>query len=146
MRDVHVTVAAVVERDGRFLLVEELAGERTVLNQPAGHWEPGETLLQAVVRETREETAWDVVPEALLGVYEYHPPELPHGFLRFAYTARAVREHVGSVLDEGIISACWMTASELRAAMARHRSPMVMRCVDDALAGCRRPLDTVLHL
>lgn len=146
MRDVHITVAAVIERDGRYLLVEEQAGDRTVLNQPAGHWEPGETLLQAVIRETLEETAWDVMPEALLGVYEYHPPNLRHGFLRFAYTARALQERSDRRLDNGIIAAHWMTAAELRNASARHRSPMVMRCVDDAVSGCRHPLDTVVHL
>lgn len=146
MRDVHVTVAAVVVRDGRFLLVEESVGGRTVLNQPAGHWEAGETLLQAAVRETLEETGWDVEPTALLGVYEYEPPELGYGFLRFAYLARPLRHHADRALDPGIARALWLTPDELRAERERHRSPMVQRCVDDALAGRQYPLALVGHL
>lgn len=146
MRAVHVTVAAVVERQGRFLLVEEQVGTETVLNQPAGHWEAGETLVQAMVRETLEETGWDVQPVALLGVYEFQPPGLDHGFLRFAFLAEALRERANQPLDHGIVRALWLTPDELRARAARHRSPMVQRCVDDARAGHRLPLDTLAHL
>lgn len=146
MRDVHVTVAAVVEHEGRYLLVEEHAGDRTVINQPAGHWEAGETLQQAMVRETLEETGWDVEPIALLGVYEYQPPDLAHGFLRFAYIARPLRHRPDLPLDDGIVRALWMDAAELRAAGARHRSPMVLRCVEDALAGRRLPANAITHL
>lgn len=146
MRDVHVTVAAVVIRDGRHLFVEESVSGRTVLNQPAGHWEAGETLLEAAVRETLEETGWDVAPTALLGVYEYEPPELGYGFLRFAYLARPVRHHPDRPLDPGIARAVWLTPDELRREAARHRSPMVQRCVDDALAGRQHPLALVGHL
>jgi 8-oxo-dGTP pyrophosphatase MutT (NUDIX family) len=147
---VHVTVAAIVAGDGsnegRFLFVEEHIGGRTVLNQPAGHWEAGETLLEAAVRETLEETGWDVEPTALLGVYEYEPPELGYGFLRFAYLARPLRHHAQRPLDPGIDRAVWLTPAELRAEAARHRSPMVQRCVDDALAGRRHPLALISHL
>ena len=146
MRDVHVTVAAVVARDGKFLFVEEHVGGRTVLNQPAGHWEPGETLLEAAVRETLEETGWDVEPTALLGVYEYQPGDLDYGFLRFAYLARPVRHHTERPLDPGIARALWLTPDELRRERARHRSPMVERCLDDALAGRSHPLALVGHL
>jgi 8-oxo-dGTP pyrophosphatase MutT (NUDIX family) len=150
MRDVHVTVAAIVARDGprhkEFLFVEESIGGRTVLNQPAGHWEAGETLLQAVVRETLEETGWDVEPTALLGVYEFEPPELGYGFLRFAYLARPLQHHAGRPLDPGIARALWLTPEELRGESARHRSPMVQRCVDDALAGRHHPLSLIGHL
>jgi 8-oxo-dGTP pyrophosphatase MutT (NUDIX family) len=146
MREVHVTVAAVVARDGKFLFVEESVGGRTVLNQPAGHWEAGETLLEAVVRETLEETGWDVEPTALLGVYEFEPPELGYGFLRFAYLARPLRHHSDRPLDPGIARALWLTSEELRAERARHRSPMVQRCVDDALAGVSHPLSLIGHL
>jgi 8-oxo-dGTP pyrophosphatase MutT (NUDIX family) len=146
VREAHVTVAAVVVRDGRFLLVEESVGGRTVLNQPAGHWEAGETLLEAVAREALEETGWEVEPTALLGVYEYEPPELGYGFLRFAYLARAVRHHADRKLDPGIARAVWLTPDELRGEHERHRSPMVQRCVDDALAGQSHPLSLIRHL
>jgi 8-oxo-dGTP pyrophosphatase MutT (NUDIX family) len=146
MRDVHVTVATVVARDGRFLFVEETVGARTVLNQPAGHWEAGETLVEAAVRETLEETAWHVVPTALLGTYTYEPPDLPYGFLRFAFLAEPARHETGRALDPGIQRAVWLTPAELRAEAARHRSPMVQRCVDDALAGLRYPLTLAASL
>ena len=146
----HVTVAAIVAGDGpnegRFLFVEERVGGRTVLNQPAGHWEAGETLLEAAVRETLEETGWDVEPTALLGVYEFEPPDLGYGFLRFAYLARPVRHHPDRKLDPGIERAVWLTPDALHAESARHRSPMVQRCVDDALAGRRHPLALIDHL
>ena len=141
-----MTVATVVARDGRFLLVEETVGARSVLNQPAGHWEPGETLVEAAIRETLEETAWDVEPTALLGTYEYQPPDLDYGFLRFAFLATARRHHPQRPLDPGIVRALWLTPAELRAEGARHRSPMVMRCVDDALAGRSYPLSLHAHL
>src|SRR5512134_3016614 len=121
MREVHVTVAAIVARDGKFLFVEESVGGRTVLNQPAGHWEAGETLLEAVVRETLEETGWDVEPTALLGVYEFEPPELGYGFLRFAYLARPLHHHSGRALDPGIARAVWLSPDELRREHERHR-------------------------
>ncbi|MGH8442209.1 MAG: NUDIX hydrolase [Nevskiaceae bacterium] len=146
MREAHVTVAAMVARDGRFLFVEESVGGRTVLNQPAGHWEAGETLLEAVIRETLEETGWDIEPTALLGIYEHEPPELGYGFLRFAYLARPLRHHPGRRLDPGIARALWLTPNELKREHARHRSPMVQRCVDDALAGITHPLSLVGHL
>lgn len=146
MRDVHVTVATVVARDGRFLLVEEIVGSRTVLNQPAGHWEAGETLVEAAVRETLEETAWDVEVTALLGTYTYQPPDLAHGFLRFAFLAEPRQHHAGRALDAGIQRAVWLTPAELRADPTRHRSPMVQRCVEDALAGQRYPLTLAASL
>ena len=146
MRDVHVTVATVVARDGRYLFVEETVGTRTVLNQPAGHWEAGETLAQAAIRETLEETAWEVEPTALLGTYSYEPPDLAHGFLRFAFLATATRHHADRALDPGIVQAVWLTPAELRREADRHRSPMVQRCIDDALAGRSYPLAAVATL
>ena len=146
MRDVHVTVAAIVARDGKFLFVEESVGGRTVLNQPAGHWEAGETLFEAVKRETLEETGWEVEPTALLGVYEFEPPELGYGFLRFAYLAEPKRHHANRPLDPGITRAVWLTPDELKREASRHRSPMVMRCVEDALAGQQHPLALIGHL
>jgi 8-oxo-dGTP pyrophosphatase MutT (NUDIX family) len=146
MRDVHVTVATLVERDGRFLFVEETIGTRTVLNQPAGHWEAGESLLEAAVRETLEESAWDVELTGLLGTYSYHPPDLDYGFLRFAFLARPLRHHEGRALDPGIVRALWLSPDELRREAPRHRSPMVQRCVDDARAGRHYPLALAVDL
>ena len=146
VRDVHVTVAAIVARDGKFLLVEEQVSGASVLNQPAGHWEAGETLVEAMVREALEETAWDVEPLSMLGVYEYQPQDLPYTFLRFAYNARAVRHHPQRPLDPGIVRALWLTPEELAREAKRHRSPMVMRCVEDALAGRAYPMGVAAHL
>ena len=146
MRDVHVTVAAIVARDDKFLLVEETVGSRTVLNQPAGHWEPGETLVEAVVREALEETGWDLEPTALLGVYAHRPDDLAYDFLRFAFIATALRHQSGRLLDPGIVCAVWLTRDELRRESARHRSPMVLRCVEDFLSDQQHPLSVVSHL
>lgn len=142
----HITVACVVERDGRFLFVEEQVNEQLVLNQPSGHWEPGETLIEGAVREALEETGWDVWPTALLGIYEYEPPELGYGFLRFAFLAEPLQHHPERPLDEGIARAIWLTPEQLREAADRHRSPMVQRGIDDALAGQRYPLAMLAHL
>lgn len=146
MRDVHVTVATIVRRTGpagdEFLLVEEDTGSgRLVLNQPAGHWESGETLVQAAVRETLEETGWQVALTGFLGLYEHEPADLPYGFLRFAFLAEALLHHPERPLDAGIVRALWLSADALRARAPVHRSPMVQRCVDDAGAGRRFPLE-----
>ena len=136
-----MVVAAIVERDGQFLLVEEKADSHIVLNQPAGHLDEGETLIQAVIRETLEETAWHIEPTALLGVYRWVHPSKPVTYLRFAFIARALREETGRSLDEGCLRALWLTPEEIRAERARHRSPQVERCLDDYLAGTCYPLD-----
>jgi ADP-ribose pyrophosphatase YjhB (NUDIX family) len=137
----NVVVAAVVERDGRFLLVEEMADGHIVLNQPAGHLDEGETLIQAVVRETLEETAWHIEPTALLGVYRWPHPTKDITYLRFAFIARALREEPDRALDEGCLRALWLTPEEIRAERGRHRSPQVERCLDDYLAGTCYPLE-----
>ncbi len=143
----HITVACVVERDGRFLLVEERAADGSlVLNQPAGHWEEGETLHAATLRETLEESAWEVELTAVLGLYAYKPAHLDHGFLRVAFAAQALRHHPQRQLDEGIERAVWMSREELAACRERHRSPMVLLGIDDYLAGKRYPLDLINHL
>ena len=154
-----VTVAAIVERlvDGmpRYLLVEETTVEGLRLNNPAGHLDPGESPLQAVVRECLEETACTFVPHALLGVYlsrfvrpaggglNGDGPAEDITYLRFAYTGTVGEPEPGRALDTGIVRTLWLTADELRATEARHRSPLVLRCLDDLLAGVRHPLDTV---
>lgn len=141
----HVTVAAVIERDGQFLLVEEETEDGILFNQPAGHLDPGESLLAACARETLEETAWHFTPEALLGVYQWHHPGRDRTYLRFAYTGSLHGHDPERALDEGIVRAVWQTADEIRVLQARHRSPLVLRCVEDYLAGKRFPLELVTH-
>ena len=141
----NVTVAAVVERDGRFLLVEEDTSSGRLFNQPAGHLEPGESLAEAVVRETLEETARAFKPTGLLGVYQYHHPGDDVTYIRFAFTGEITSHDAGRALDEGIIRAVWLTPEEIRRDTSRHRSPLVMRCIDDYLAGTRYPLDVIHH-
>jgi len=142
----HVTVACVVERDGKFLCVEEQINGGSVINQPSGHWERGETLIQGAVRETLEETGWDVEVQALLGVYEFKPAALDYCFLRFAFIATALQHYPERPLDTGIERALWLTPAALETAASRHRSPMVMRGVNDYRAGRRFPLDLIAHL
>lgn len=144
----HVVVASIVEREGKFLLVEERIndGGAAVLNQPAGHWEANETLIEAAKRETLEETGWEVEPTALLGIYEFKPPELDYTFLRIAFIAKAMRHHAGRKLDHGIIGPVWLTREELLRESARHRSPSVNRCVEDYLKGQQYPLSLIAHL
>jgi 8-oxo-dGTP pyrophosphatase MutT (NUDIX family) len=136
-----VTVAAIVERDGRFLLVEEHTNRGQRFNQPAGHLDPGESLIQAVTREALEETACAFEPTDLLGVYQYHSDADDVTYIRFAFTGRISGPEGGRSLDAGIIRTVWLTPGEIRRETARHRSPLVMRCIDDYLAGRRFPLD-----
>ena len=141
----ELTVAAIVERDGRFLLVEEEIEGEALFNQPAGHLEQGESLPQAVVRETLEETGWEVEPQAICGFYLYASPRRGTTILRTAFIARALRHHAERPLDHGILRSCWMTRAELLAT-GRARSPFVLRCMDDYLAGQRQPLDLITHI
>lgn len=141
----HLTVATVVERDGCFLLVEERINGQRVLNQPAGHWESGETMIDAAARETLEETAWRVRIDALIGIYNYQPESLDYAFLRFACAATPLAD-TGQALDPAIEAAHWMRIDEIQACVERHRSPMVLRSLRDYLAGTRLPLATVQEL
>jgi 8-oxo-dGTP pyrophosphatase MutT (NUDIX family) len=140
-----VTVAAIAERDGRFLLVEEHTNRGQCFNQPAGHLDPGESLIQAVTRETLEETACTFEPTGLLGVYQYHSSTDDVTYIRFAFTGNISGPEPDRPLDTGIIRALWLTPQEIRRETPRHRSPLVMRCVDDYLAGRRLPLDVLYH-
>jgi 8-oxo-dGTP pyrophosphatase MutT (NUDIX family) len=141
----HVVVAALVERDGKFLLVEEHTADGLRLNQPAGHWERDETLLQAVVREALEETGHHVEPVALLGSYTTTNAAGDLTYLRFAYVCNVTGHEPARALDAGIVRAVWLTPAEIEASPIRHRSPLVMRCVRDYLAGRRFPLEFVVH-
>ena len=145
-RTPDVTVAAVTERAGRFLVVEERVRQRLVFNQPAGHVEHGETLLAAVVREVREETAWRFEPMALLGVYLWRNPGNGRTTLRFAFTGAVADHDAAQKLDRGIVRTHWLSPGELEAREAQLRSPLVLRCVRDYLAGQRRPLEPVAAL
>ncbi|MCH8542975.1 MAG: NUDIX hydrolase [Alcanivorax sp.] len=148
----HITVATVVEQDGRFLMVRETVRERAsnagsapadVINQPAGHVEAGELLAQAAFRETLEETAWQVRITGLLGMYVFQPHPRAGVYHRYCFIAEPVKHDPGQRLDRGIIEAVWLSADALRARKTEHRSPLVMRCVDDYLAGRRLPLDAI---
>lgn len=140
----HVTVAVVVENQGRFLLVEEQAeASRIVYNQPAGHVEKGESLEQAAIRETLEETGWDVHLTGVVGLYVYPSPLDPDTtYYRVCFAAESVHHHKDHKLDEGIIQAVWLTPEEL-ASSNKARSPLVLRCIKDYQAGKRYPLDLI---
>ena len=142
-----VTVAAVVEHNGRFLLVEEHTPEGLRLNNPAGHLEVGESLEQACTRETLEETTYQFTPTALVGIYQAPlrntSTQETTTYLRFAFCGDLGALQLDRKLDRGIVRTLWMTADEIRASTARHRSPLLLRCVEDYLAGKRYPLDLI---
>ena len=142
-----VTVAAIIERDGLFLLVEEETSEGLRLNQPAGHLDPFESLEQAVVRETLEETAHDFTPTALVGMYMSRYQSSRTGedvtYLRFTFCGEVGARHERA-LDHGIVRTLWLTRDEIAACRERHRSPLILQCVDEYLAGRRAPL-ALLH-
>jgi ADP-ribose pyrophosphatase YjhB (NUDIX family) len=141
----NVTVAAAIERNGKFLLVEEETSKGIQFNQPAGHLEPDESLLAAVSREVLEESAYHFVPRHLLGIYRWHAQESDTTYLRFAFTGEITGHDADRKLDTGILQAVWLTPDEIRASQARHRSPLILRCMDDYLAGKRYPLDLLVH-
>ena len=141
-----VTVATVVVRDGRLLCVEERVNGSLVINQPAGHLEPDESLFDAALRETREETGWDVRLTAFVGAYQWKAPETDRHYLRFAFAAEPDRHDATRELDTGIVQALWMTPQELMDAQARHRSPLVWQVVADYLGGRRHPLSMLQQL
>lgn len=143
----HVTVAAVIEHHGKFLVVEEIADQQAVYNQPAGHLEEGETFVDAIVREVQEETAWQFKPDAIIGIYRWRKPDEGKTFVRACFTGSLGKHDPAQKLDEGIIAAAWLTRDELLALPAsRLRSPMVKLCLKDYLAGRRYPLDMITEL
>ena len=141
----NVTVAAVVERDGCFLLVEEETTDGVRFNQPAGHLDEGESLIAACVRETLEETAYAFEPTTLVGIYQWPRPQGDLTYLRFAFAGKVGAHDPARRLDDGILRAVWLTLDEIEACVARHRSPLVLQCIHDYLAGRRFPLDIIRH-
>ena len=135
-----VTVAAVIERGGRFLFVEERIDERLVLNQPAGHLDPGESLVDACRREVLEETAHRFEPTGLVGIYRWYFEPKDVTFLRFCFRG-TLAGTVDRALDKEIVALHWLTPAELEKRKAEHRSPLVRKCVDDFLAGKSFPLE-----
>jgi 8-oxo-dGTP pyrophosphatase MutT (NUDIX family) len=142
----EVTVAALAEVSGRFLVVEERIKGRNVFNQPAGHVEQGETLLEAVVREAQEETAWRFTPQALIGIYLWHYPGSARSTLRFAFSGPLSDHDAEQRLDRGILRTHWLDRAQLAEREPQLRSPLVLRCIDDYLSGRRLPLDAVACL
>ena len=135
-----VTVAAVIERQGKFLLVEERIDGKLVLNQPAGHLDPGESLVEACAREVMEETAHRFEPTGVVGIYRWHYVAKDVTFLRFCFKG-SVGAQLSRALDKEIVAAVWLSREEIAARKAQHRSPLVQRCVDDFLAGKSYPLE-----
>ncbi len=142
----NTTVAALCERDGCYLVVRERVKGRIVYNQPAGHLEAGESLIDAVVRETLEETRYRFEPEALQGIYRFSPPDSPGmTYLRFLFRGR-VGKRIEGDLDRGIIAAEWMSYEEILACREQHRTPVVMQCIDDARASPGYPLEIISRI
>ena len=142
----HLTVAAVAEHAGRFLMVEEEADGRVVYNQPAGHLDEGETLAQGVARETLEETAWHFQPESIVGIYQWSSPNNGITYVRVCFSGRCHGHEPARTLDSGIRRALWLTRDEILALGQQLRSPMVLRCIDDYLAGKAHPLSLITEL
>ncbi len=146
----HITVAAVIERDGKYLMVREMANGYEVYNQPAGHWEVDETLEDAAIRETLEETAWEFIPDAFIGIYRWKHPHKDEVFLRITFSGHATTHHPDQELDHGILEALWMTREEIAdLPEAKRRSAMVLKSIDDYESGRRCDLsilsDVVEH-
>ncbi|MBS0323405.1 MAG: NUDIX hydrolase [Proteobacteria bacterium] len=141
----NVTVAALMERDGRYLLVEEETDDGLRFNQPAGHLDEGESLVDACVREAFEETAHVFTPQHLVGIYQWRRPQGDITYLRFAFCGAVGGHDPARLLDTGILRAVWMTPAEIDATRARHRSPLIWQCVQDHLAGRRFPLNLIHH-
>lgn len=142
----HATVAAIVEENGKFLLIEEETDRGNRFNQPAGHLEDNETLLEAVIRETQEESAYAFSPTALLGIYHWKHEHNDTTYLRFAYIGTVSNHQPTQALDKGIIRSVWMDIAEIHEKSMLMRSPQVLTCFEDYLAGKAFPLEAVTHL
>lgn len=142
----RVTVAAVIEQNGKFLLVEELIQGKKMLNQPAGHLEDAETLIDAVIRETREETAYHFIPSSIVGIYQWKHPATNETYLRFAFSGKVTDHDPDQALDQGIVAAKWMSLEQIMVNKERHRSPQLETCITDYLAGEKWPLSLITNV
>lgn len=142
----RVTVAAIVERDSKFLLVEETINNQLTLNQPAGHLEDNESLTEAAMRETLEETGWKFTPTYLLGVYRWKHPTSENTYIRFAFGGEVYDYDPALELDKGIIGPVWLSLDEIRARREQHRSPQLLKCIEDYQQGKRYPLDSLINV
>ena len=142
----RVTVAAIAEAQGRFLMVEELVDERLVYNQPAGHLEDNETLYEAVIRETLEETAWQFEPACITGIYQWTQPQSRQTFMRICFAGQHRQFDAGRKLDTGIVRTVWLDRQEILARQDKLRSPLVLACIDDYLQGRRYPLELLKNV
>jgi len=142
----EITVAAIAENHGRFLVVEERINQRVVFNQPAGHVERGESLLAAIIREVREETAWRFEATSLVGIYLWRSPESGVTTMRFAFSGNVDDHQADQPLDRGILGTHWLSHAELKQREQALRSPLVLRCIEDYLGGQRQPLATIADL
>lgn len=142
----HLTVAAIIEDQQGFLLIEETTSSGAiVVNQPAGHWEQGETLIDAVIRETLEETAWHFKPEAIVGIYEHTNHRSKNTYLRVCFCGQKIKKEANRELDVGIVRTVSLTRDKV-AELPNLRSPMVLSCIDDYLNGVRYPLSLIKHI
>lgn len=142
----HLTVATIIESDGKFLMVKEISDGKTVFNQPAGHLDEDETLIDAAIRETLEETGWHVSIDALVGFYLHTSPHNKTTYFRALFAATAVWHDKERDLDDGILEAPWLTLEEIKEHTKMLRSPMVLQCIEDYQSGKRLPLDCISHL
>lgn len=142
----NTTVSAIAANNGKYLIVEEKIQDKLVYNQPAGHLERGESLIEAIKREVLEETAWEFEPESLVGIYLYpNPNEKEITYLRFCFYGHCVKHHSEQKLDKGIVQAIWLSPEQLKQQADKLRSPMVIKCIEDYLAGNRIPLSMLHH-
>lgn len=141
MTNLHLTVAAVIERNKRFLMVEEVVSNKNVINQPAGHVEYGESLRDAVVREVREETAWKFSPNAINGIYLWQHPNTEERFLRIVFCGTCSNHDAAQPLDTGILRTLWLSRAELVARQDCLRSPMVLSALEDYQTKVRFPVN-----
>ncbi len=142
----HATVAAIIERDNKFLMVEERIAGKITYNQPAGHLDPDESLIDAVIRETREETAWHFTPDAITGIYLWKQQEKNRSFLRVTFCGQCSDHQPSQALDDGILAAPWLSLEEIKKRRSQLRSPMVIENIEDYLAGKRYPLDLLVDM
>ena len=136
----HTTVASIIERDKKFLIVEENINGKIVYNQPAGHLDPNESLIDAAIRETREETAWNFNPRYISGIYRWEQVEKNRCYIRVAFVGDCDDHKMNQPLDDGIIQAVWLDRKTLASQPNKLRSPMVLKCIDDYLSGKQYPL------